>query len=402
MIKIRITSLVIMISLYSASLSATDIKALNPIQSLKITSKFFKNAIEYNVTLPKSYNEPNSKDKKYFIIFDLHPRSQPYLSGLHDWLSHNGDWPWLESIVITPAKYNAEFAKLFEQIEAAPENHTMLDYFENDLLRTIDKEYRTNGFRIYSGFMGNGALGLFALLNRPTLFNAYVISSPSLANDFGLITSQAKIKLAAKNDKMRFLYLATGNHRYEQGNLAAFDLFEQALNTSAPGTLDWQVHRNNKSHYMSQPIISIINGIEALFSDIHNDLKADSEISQKGQQAILDYYEDLSEKKYGFDISAEGSLKALAKSLMQNHPHKGLLIYQKTATLYPESAYALSSLAQAYADLGDITKAIKVQTQAVDKSKSMIMWHQKKHKQYLDKFIKKRDEARDFSKSANK
>lgn len=386
MIKVLVISLSVVISALSFSVAATDIKALNPIQSLKVTSKFFKNPIEYNVTLPKSYNEPKTKDKKYFVIFDLHPRSQPYLSGLHDWLSHNGDWPWLESIVVTPASYNAEFAKLFEQIAADPNNHTMLDYFENDLLQAIDTTYRTNGFKIYSGFMGNGALGLFALLNRPTLFNAYIISSPSLANDFGLITSQAKQKLTKKDDNMRFLYLSTGEHQYEQANLPAFSLFEQALNTSAPSTLDWQVHRNNNNHYMSQPIISMINGIEALFSDIHNDLKADSEISKKGVQAIIEYYERISEKKYGFKVSAEGSLKALAKSVTEKDSQKGLNIYQKIAELYPESAYALSALAKAYADINDIDQAIKYQTLAVDKSKSMIIWHQKKHQKYLEQY----------------
>ena len=97
----------------------------------------------------------------------------------------------------------------------------------------------------------------------------------------------------------------------------------------------------------------------------------------------------ISDKKYGFDISAEGSLKALAKSLMASDSQKGLSIYQKTATLYPESAYALSSLAKAYADLGDINTAIKYQTRAIEKSKSMIVWHQNKHKQYLDEYIEK-------------
>lgn len=389
MIKILVTSLIFMIGLNSPIVEATDINALNPIQSLKVKSKYFKEEIEYNVTLPKSYNEVKGKDKEYFVIFDLHPRSQPYLSGLHDWLSHNGDWPWLESIVITPANYNPEFAKLFEQIVSEPSNHTMLDYFEHDLLKAIDEKYRTNGFKIYSGFMGNGALGLFTLLNRPKLFNAYVITSPSLANDFGLITSESKVKLASEDDQMRFLYLSTGNHQYEQGNLPSFDLFEKALKTTAPTTLDWQIHRNNKNNYMSQPIISIVNGIESLFSDIHIDLKADSDISKNGSQAVIDYYALISDNKYGFDISAEGSLKALAKSLMASDSQKGLSIYQKTASLYPESAYALSSLAKAYADIGDINTAIKYQTQAVEKSKSMIVWHQNKHKQYLDEYIEK-------------
>lgn len=387
MIKILVTSLIFIVVLQSAIVEAIDIKALNPVQSLKVKSQYFKEAIEYNVTLPKSYNEETSKGKKYFVIFDLHPRSQPYLSGLHDWLSHNGNWPWLESIVITPANYNPEFASVFEQLVSEPSNQKMLNYFEHDLLKAIDEKYRTNGFKIYSGFMGNGALGLYVLLNRPKLFNAYIITSPSLANDFGSITSEAKVKIDSKDDQMRFLYLSTGNHQYEQGNLPSFNLFEKTLVTSAPNTLDWHVHRNNKNNYMSQPIVSIVNGIEALFSDIHTDLKADSLISKNGAQAIINYYALISDKKYGFNISAEGSLKALAKSLMTSDADKGLSIYKKTVALYPDSAYALSSLAKAYADLGDINLAIKHQTQAVEKSKSMILWHQNKHKQYLDEYI---------------
>jgi hypothetical protein len=82
-------------------------------------------------------------------------------------------------------------------------------------------------------------------------------------------------------------------------------------------------------------------------------------------QAIVDYYRIISDKKYGFDVSAEGSLKALAKSLMASDPAKALSIYQKTVELYPESAYALSSLAKAYANLGDINKAVTYQTQAI-------------------------------------
>jgi tetratricopeptide (TPR) repeat protein len=386
MFKLLLIGLVLFVNTYGNPAFATDILSLPPVESLKVKSKYFNSPIEYNITLPESYNKEKGKDKKYFIIFDLHPRSQAYLSGIHDWLSHNGGWPWLESIVVTPANYNPEFAKVFEQVVSDPKNITMLNYFESDLLTAIDKNYRTNGFRVFSGFMGNSALGLYTLLNRPNLFNAFILSSPSLADDFGKITSEANAKLAKLDDKMRFLYLSTGNHRYEQGNLPSLDLFEKALQQSAPKSLDWQVHRNNKNNYMSQPIISVINGIEALFNDIHTDLQPDSSISNNGVNAIIDYYARISKNKYGFDVSAEGSLKSLAKSLEANNPEKALSIYKKVVSLYPNSAYALSSLAKAYADRGEINKAIKYQTTAVEKSKSMVTWHQRKHKQYLEEF----------------
>lgn len=373
-------------ALCSTFANAIDITTLNPVESLKVKSKLFKEAIEYNITLPQGYNEESNQEKKYFVIFDLHPRSQPLLSGMHDWLSHNGGWPWPETIVVTPARYNAEFASLFEQLVADPKNQSILDYFESDLLNNIDAKYRTNGFKIYNGFVSNGAFGLYILLNRPQLFNAYIISSPSLANDFGAITSDAKGKLAQLDEQLRFLYLAIGDHQYERGNLAAFDVFAQTLKKSAPKTLDWQVHHNTENSYMSGPIVSVVNGIEALFADMFTDLKPDSDISKKGADAIIEYYSMLSTNKYGFNISAEGSLKALANSLMANEPKEALAIFHKTVELYPGSAYAISALAKAYAEIGNIQKAIDYQLIAVEKSKSMIAWHQKNHQKILDQY----------------
>ena len=130
--------------------------------------------------------------------------------------------------------------------------------------------------------------------------------------------------------------------------------------------------------------MSVVNGIEALFDDVDTDLAADSAISKKGVQAIIAHYAMLSEKKYGFDISAQGSLKNLAASMASSAPKAALSIYHKIVELYPDSAYAISSLARAYADIGDVKKALDYQTKAVEKSKSMIAWHQKKHQQYLD------------------
>ena len=60
-------------------------------------------------------------------------------------------------------------------------------------------------------------------------------------------------------------------------------------------------------------------------------------------------------------------------------------------TLYPDSAYALSAyalsaLAKAYAKFDDVSQAVLYQIKAVEKSKSMIEWHQDKHKKILKEF----------------
>lgn len=384
--KLLLLFIAIILLLNTQITQATEIGSLNQKETLSIKSMLFKQPVDYLITLPDGYFDPANKDKKYFVIFDLHPRSQPFISGLHDWLAHNGEWPWLKTIIVTPANYNEEFANAFKQLIQQPNNHALLDYLQADLFGQINQNYRTNGFNIYSGFMGNAGLGLHLLLNRPALFNAYILTSPTLANDFAAITSQADEKLAKLDTKNRFLYISTGKHRYQQNDLPALAKLEQSLTKFSPSSLDWRVLHNEKNYYMSQPAINLINGIELLFDDIHTNLAPDSAISRKGADAIIDYYQQLSTNKYGFAVSAEGSLKALAKSFMATEPEQAIAIYQKTAELYPESAYAHSSLAKAYADTGDLAQAISTQKIAVQKSQSMVPWHQNKHKEYLEEF----------------
>jgi tetratricopeptide (TPR) repeat protein len=303
---------------------------------------------------------------------------------MQDWLSHNGEWPWLKTIIVNPADYHAEFAAVFSRLEENPDDQSVLDIIQNGVLKKVDEQYRTNGFRIYSGFMGNGAFGLYTLLNRPDMFNAYLIASPTLGNDFGHVVLDAPEKLQVNYGGMKFLYMTIGNHGYERSHVAAFKQFESELRKLPEDKLHWVSNNSEDHYYMSRPVITLLNGIEALFDDIHHDLPADSTVSKQGPDAIVNYYQKLSKEKYGFPVSAEGSLKALAQSLVEHHPEKALEIYIQVTKLYPESAYAHAALARAYADLGEIEKAITIQQVAVEKSKSMVQWHQNKHQQYLD------------------
>lgn len=377
----NIFCLLLFVSTFSV---AVDINTLNPIETIEVLPQGFTEPVKYNVTLPHKYNE--EENKAYFVLFDLHPRSQTYITGMQDWLSHNGEWPWLKTIVVNPADYHAEFAAAFERLADNPKDQYILDIIQNGILKKVDEKYRTNGYKIFSGFMTNGALGLYTLLNRPEMFDAYLIASPTLGNNFGNIVLDAPDKLQAKYDGIKFLYMTIGNHNYEKAHVESFKLFEHELQKLPADKLQWSSDSNETHYYMSRPVITLLNGIEALFDDIHTDLPADSDISQQGPDAIVKYYDRLSKEKYGFSVSAEGSLKALAKSLVAKDRSKALAIYIKTTELYPDSAYAHSALAKAYADQGDVQKAIDAQSVAVEKSKSMIQWHQNKHQQYLDEF----------------
>ncbi|ABV89489.1 alpha/beta hydrolase-fold protein [Shewanella pealeana] len=344
--------------------AATKAKVMGlTLESLTITSDSIETA-EFKVTLPASYGKkPN---KSYVVLFDFHPRSQALLAGMHDWMSHNGDWPWLETIIVTAPDGHQGLGELKTLAIEKPGNQQLLDYLEQDLLPAIDKTYRTNGFRILNGFTGNAGLGLYTLINRPSLFNAYFVASPVLSKDFAYVIKDAPKKLAAMQGKPRFLFMSTSDSGFEQRQLASFAQVESIVKANANQTLDYQIKRFDGSYYMTQPVLAAAYAIEALFDDYHRVLAADSEIAKQGPQAILAHYQFLSEQKYGFKVPATSSLIKLGDSYLETEPSKAVEVYKVAISDDAKAYTAYDAVANAYAKQGEIELAIKYQALALD------------------------------------
>lgn len=59
-----------------------------------------------------------------------------------------------------------------------------LDFIRNDVIKYVDKTYRTNpNSRTYFGYSLGGEFGAYILLKQPDTFNNYVIASPSIKNE---------------------------------------------------------------------------------------------------------------------------------------------------------------------------------------------------------------------------
>jgi hypothetical protein len=349
--------LLLVIALCSALVSAAESEPFQRIDILNVKSVFSREPMPFTVTLPPSYSE--NKDKRYVVLFDFHPRSRAYLDGMHDWMSHNGDWPWLETIIVTAPDDNKALGELKTLAIEEQGNIQLLDFMQQVLLPAIDAKYRTNGFRIMNGFTGNAGLVLYTLLNRPELFNAYFAASPVLSENFAYVVKDAPKKLAAMGGKPRFLMMSTSDSDFEQRQLADFALLEQAIKANSNSTLNYTIKRFNGRYYMTQPILATAYGIEWLFDDYHSVLKPGSEIAKQGADAIIAHYQFLSEQKYGFEVPSTDSLVALADAEFVIDPTKGLAVYQAAVAANPDSHAAHDALAGAYAELAQFDKAIE-------------------------------------------
>ncbi|QYK01356.1 alpha/beta hydrolase-fold protein [Shewanella psychrotolerans] len=366
--------LLFVFALCSAVVSAAESGPFQRIEVLDVKSAFSREPMAFTITLPPSYRE--NKDKRYAVLFDFHPRSRAYLDGMHDWMSHNGDWPWLETIIVTAPDGNKALGQLKTLAIEEQGNTQLLDFMQQLLLPAIDAKYRTNGFRIMNGFTGNAGLVLYTLLNRPELFNAYFAASPVLSGDFAYVVKEAPKKLAAMSGKPRFLLMSTSDSDFEQRQLADFALLEQVIEANPNTTLNYKIKRFDGSYYMTQPILATAYGIEWLFDDYHRVLKPDSEVSKQGADAIIAHYQFLSKQKYGFKVPSTDSLIALADAEFAIDSVRGLSVYQAAVAANPDSHTAHDALAGAYGKMKQFDKAIEYEKLAL-KHTNHPFWTQK-------------------------
>ena len=343
----------------------------------------FSEVLNFNVMLPPNYDKNDSKS--YILMFDFHPRANIYLNGMHDWLSHNGEWPWLETIIVTPAMGNRVGILFDETGKTTP----LLDFFKDKLFPELDRKYRTNGFRIMSGFRVNATIVLSALINKPEIINAYFVTSPQLSDNFAGILSTASSKLKRLNDKPRFLYFTQGDSIKEETQQESYNKLRMILKSSSPQSLE-RHHKNfNENDFMSMPLLTTILGIEQLFNDIHSGLEPTSVISQKGISEIVKHYKYLSNQKYGFEVSPKKSIEKRGFHLLKSFPKQGIMILQEATKLYPDDAYTYHNLARGFAEIGDFENALIQQKVAVSQSETMLTWHRNRMLAFLNKFKNK-------------
>ncbi len=357
--------------------------ANSTLEIVEIAHPKFSEPLKFNVTLPSGYAK--NTDKSYTMMFDFHHYANSYLSGMHQWMSHNGEWPWLQTIIVTPAPGN-RIGMIFDE---TGKTTPLLDFFDEQLFTAVDNKYRTNGYRIMSGFRTNATIVLSGLINKPNMANAYIATSPEIKDDYVAILSTAKNKLSKLNDKPRMLLFSHGTGIKEEHQLTDYKNLKKIIETSAPTLLDWHYKNFNDHYFMSLPPLATVFGIEKIFDDIHQGLAPQSVISQQGVPAIIRHFKYLSKQKYGFEVSPKNSINQLGFYLLDVDQTKGLSVLQQSLELYPNDAYSYHNLAKAYAKLGNYLLAVKYQKSAVLIADNMLTWHKKRHRKFLTQYQEK-------------
>jgi len=351
-IKIAVTFLLGLIII------GTDAQTYSIGEIITINSEILGEERGIIVYTPFSYTETKQTyPVMYLLDGDAHFH---HASGIVQFMSSRGLMP--EMIVV--AIQNVDRTRDFSPTRVAGQPNTggadnFMHFLSDELIPLVEKKFRANPYRILTGHSFGGEFAVFALLNEPDLFDAYIAISPYLMYDNNYMVKEARAKLRSNYPGGVMFYMTVGD---EPNYFEPLGAFETIIEEKSPVGFEFKYVKMPDENHGSIPHMSIYKGLEWIYSGWGI---PDGKIND-GLDAINQHYADLS-KKYGYEIkSPEYVLNLLGYAYLQNEEFEDAIrVFQENVKRYPESSNVYDSLGEAFENNNQFKEALKSYKKAV-------------------------------------
>lgn len=311
---------------------------------------------EYWVSLPDSYNNEGSSYKNYpvLIVLDGNVHFKP-ISGMVSFMAGNGEIPEMIVVAIQNVDRRRDFTP--DKIITVRKNNSgggerFLGFLEEELIPALDKEYRTEPYRILFGHSLGGLLAAHTYMKEKTLFNAFIAADPSFGT-WNAETMDKKLEAATQNSFKRFLYIATAN--WGKRNIRNRDRhvrFYESLNSKCEGDFPAKMEYFENKNHSTVPLVAFYNGISSIFEGYGVSYRDINTVKQLEQQ-----FQTISQR-LSWDFKPLETLVnrigyRFLRSRNEKERSKALDFFILNTNNYPNSSNAFDSLGEAYENLGD-------------------------------------------------
>jgi len=333
-------------------------------KSVTMTSKILKREVQILISVPEGYDTGSTK---YPVLYDLASFLFAYDYGTVDYLARGMFIPSMIVVGAPPLQDGYPPTPFEERGEELSGADLSIRFLKEELIPFVEKNYRTNKFRILYGHSIHGLFTMYTLFNYPDLFTAYIAGSPwfQFNDQYWLKNIEKMAKVRKVDDK--FLFMTVGKEEAEL-TLDTYKELEKWMNANKITGLTWKSVWVEGDHG-SMVGRNIYDGLQFIFSGWRpsRELLRNADIDE-----IKKYVKTHLAKwaKYGFDESVilpERTVNSLGYYLLgQQELEKAVEIFLYNIKRFPKSFNAHDSLAEGYMMTGDKEKAIKYYKMAVE------------------------------------
>jgi predicted alpha/beta superfamily hydrolase len=325
---------------FSLLVYAQETKVASVVHDLHIIkSKILNEDRSVLVQLPASYGQTYRKFPVVYML-DGHASFLSLMPGMLEHLAWSGHIPEMILVSIQNTDRTRDLSPT--KVAARPTSgggDNFLQFIETEVMPLVEKNYRTQPFRIFAGHSLGGLAVVYAMVSRPDLFQAYIAASPVLHWDNNFVIKRAEEAFKQRKDWKKTIFLAVGD---EPPYFSGFNAFKDLLGKAKPNGLVYEFRRMPEENHGSAALQAYYWGLRKIYDGW---LPPSS-----GDIADLEnHYRRLSEK-YGYQILIpETLLNQIGYHMLgTNNYAAAIKVFQKNVELYPDSSNVYDSLAEAY------------------------------------------------------
>ena len=221
-------------SAHGDSLSSPPAVEIGGTQSLHFTSSIVGQEFDLYVNIPRDYQDTS---KAFPVIYLLDGQWDfPLLNAIFGEQSYDGFIPGALVVGIAWGGKNPNYDMLrardltpsaTKQAPTSGNAPKFLEFIKKELIPFVDARFRTKkDDRTLMGSSLGGLFTLYALFQETSLFNRYVLTSPAIGWDDGVIESYMKDYTPNKSQFPIKVFMAVGGL---EGNERAFEKFADVL-----------------------------------------------------------------------------------------------------------------------------------------------------------------------------
>src|SRR5688572_8739919 len=137
-----------------------------------------------------------------------------------------------------------------------------LTFIEKEVIPMIEKNYRTQPFRIFAGHSLAGMAVVNSFVTRPELFNAYIAASPFLHWDNNFVVKRAEEIFKQNRDWKKTMFIALGD---EPAYMNGFNAFQDLLKRSKPKSFEYEFQQYKDENHGSIVLRAYYAGLRKIF-----------------------------------------------------------------------------------------------------------------------------------------
>jgi predicted alpha/beta superfamily hydrolase len=232
-----------------------------------------------------------------------------------------------------------------------------LDYIATEVIPYVEKNYRTQPFRVFAGHSFGGLFALHTFFTRPALFNGVIAVSPTLTWDNRYVYRSATEWVKKAGDRPVTLVMSVGNEGEELDR--EFDALKALLEKSGPKSLELKAVRFADEDHGSVVLPTHYEGLRKVFAPFRFVLGPPTEDPKKLYAQAREHYTKAS-ARIGYTLPIpEATTNAIGYRLLQaGHMPEAIEVFRANTEAYPESANVHDSLGEAQERAGALDQAL--------------------------------------------